>query len=191
LGGAEVGAGEGADLGEGCVGLGEGGGEEVEDVPELGPDLERDVDAGGAGSIGEAGGVGEEDLVVADVDEERGEAAVIGEEGGEAGVAAVVLADVVAGDGIEQGRSEPGVDGGAVLDALAAEGEVGEGREEDGGGGQRVASVAEGVEDGEGEAAARGVADAGAWSRRCATSRRSPRLIAPHDPFDSWPGVAL
>jgi hypothetical protein len=45
LGGAEVGAGEGADLGEGCVGLGEGGGEEVEDVPELGPDLERDVDA--------------------------------------------------------------------------------------------------------------------------------------------------
>jgi len=77
-----------------------------------------------------------------------------------------VLADVVAGDGIEQGRSEPGVDGGAILDALAAEGEVGEGREEDGGGGQ----VAEGVEDGEGEAAARGVADAGAWSRRCATS---------------------
>jgi hypothetical protein len=59
-----------ADALDGPVGFGEKAGEGVPAVRHLVPDLERNVDAGGARPGGEPGGVVEEDLGVADVNED-------------------------------------------------------------------------------------------------------------------------
>src|SRR5215472_1475693 len=67
-----------ADALDGLVSLGKKPGEGVPAMRHLVPHLQRDLDAGGAGPGGQPGGVVEEDLGVADVDEDRRQAPQVG-----------------------------------------------------------------------------------------------------------------
>ena len=67
-----------ADALDGLIGFGEEPGEGVPAMWHVVPDLEGDVDTRGAGPGGKPGGVVEEYLGVADVDEDRREITQIG-----------------------------------------------------------------------------------------------------------------
>ena len=152
-------AGPFADAGDGLLGFGEDGGEHVPDVEHFVPDFFGDFDAGVAGFLGGAGGVGEEHFVVADLHEERGEAGVVGVEGGGERGFGVGAAEVHGGHSVDAAVfADHGVLLGAGFVGFAGDGEVGPGGDADAAVGQGNAALAGGEQGGEGEAAAGGVA---------------------------------
>ena len=91
---------------ERLAGAVEGAGERLEVVPPALEALDLHVDPGSECAVGEAGGVVEEDLVGADLDQGRGQPPKIGEERGHARVRAAQAGGVSGGARVEIGAAE-------------------------------------------------------------------------------------
>ena len=93
-----LGSGELGDAGDGLVRLGHVPGRAVPHVDHVGPDLEGHVDAGSGGLGGEPGRVVQQNLGVADLDQERGQVGQVAVEGRGKRVLGVTAAEEQVGD---------------------------------------------------------------------------------------------
>jgi len=73
----------------------------LEDVGHLRGDVEDDLDVGGGGLLREADGVGEENLVSSDLDDERRQAGQVGEHGADEVESGVLSRRIVGDSGLE------------------------------------------------------------------------------------------
>jgi hypothetical protein len=128
------------------------------DVREVATDLQRDVDVVGTRAAGQADRVVEQELVRADLDQQRREPGEVGEQRAGQGLRTVAGAEVELDEGLEVGLDEDRVDAGLAPDARAAQGEVDPGGEQDCGGRLRESGFARREQGGEGQAAAGRVA---------------------------------
>ena len=127
------------------------------DVDHAVPHLERRRYAGCLRPLGKLNGVVQQDLVAADVDQQRRKAAQVGEDRRGERRARIRRAEVSSRHLVDPGTSHDRIRGGLRLVAAAAEGEIDPGRDADAARGQPHARVSQGDQRGHGQPAARGV----------------------------------
>jgi hypothetical protein len=145
-------------LGQGAVGGGEQAGLEHEVVAQAGPPGVGDVHPGGRGGDGQPPGVGGEQVVGPALDQQRRQARGPGQQRRDRGVGPAGGARVGRGAGLQPGRAEHGVAADQLGRSPAVRGQVQPRCQQHGAGRERLAGLAAGQQQGQGQAAARRVA---------------------------------
>ena len=131
------------------------------DVYSVLPGLEGDIHARAQRVVADAGGIIVEDLLLADLDEQRRQPVQVGEDRRAAVVGRVGVPEVVGSHGLQQRARDVGVEVAALLDGGPAEGEVGERGDHRDAGGQGKSAIAGSDSHGQREVAACGIAQHG------------------------------